>query len=104
LRDFDAMASCSYIEHLSLGLPSASDSGSYGFVTTSQVLHGPEAAVLQQLPSTVLSCDRYALACGSRIEIEKMVASLTASGQIVYDADLALVSPLLRYHVAPSGT
>jgi len=29
---------------------------------------------------------------------------LRASGQGVNDEDLALMSPLLRYHVAPNGT
>lgn len=38
------------------------------------------------------------------MEINKMVVSLRASSQIVDDAELALMSPLLRYHVAPNGT
>ena len=38
------------------------------------------------------------------IEIEKLVQRLRATGQSVDDADVALVSPLLYYHIAPNGT
>ena len=54
--------------------------------------------------ASCLSLLSNAVLIWNTIEIDKMVKSLRASGQIVDDADLALVSPLLRYHVAPNGT
>ena len=54
--------------------------------------------------ASCLSLLSNAVLVWNTIEIDKMVNSLRASGQIVDDADLALMSPLLRYHVAPKGT
>ncbi|MGI0133642.1 MAG: Tn3 family transposase, partial [Candidatus Micrarchaeaceae archaeon] len=54
--------------------------------------------------ASCLSLLSNAVLVWNTIEINKMVVSLRASGQGVDDADLALMSPLLRYHVAPNGT
>jgi TnpA family transposase len=54
--------------------------------------------------ASCLSLLSNAVLVWNTIEINKMVASLRASSQMVDDSDLALMSPLLRYHVAPNGT
>jgi len=53
--------------------------------------------------ASCLSLLSNAVLVWNTMEIDKMVHSLRLSGQIVNDADLALVAPLLRYHVAPNG-
>jgi TnpA family transposase len=54
--------------------------------------------------ASCLSLLSNAVLVWNTMEIDKIVHSLRLSGQIVNDADLALVAPLLRYHVAPNGT
>jgi TnpA family transposase len=54
--------------------------------------------------ASCLSLLSNAVLVWNTIEIDKMVKSLRVSGQIIDDGDLALMSPLLRYHVAPNGT
>jgi hypothetical protein len=54
--------------------------------------------------ASCLSLLSNAVLVWNTMEINKMVVSLRAGGQGVDDSDLALMSPLLRYHVAPNGT
>jgi TnpA family transposase len=54
--------------------------------------------------ASCLSLLSNAVLVWNTIEINKMVVSLRASSQTVDESDLALMSPLLRYHVAPNGT
>lgn len=54
--------------------------------------------------ASCLSLLSNAVLVWNTMEIDKMVISLRASGQSVDDSDLTLMSPLLRYHVAPNGT
>jgi TnpA family transposase len=72
------------------------------FANQGEFKTGDYDQIMNKASCLSLACN--AVLVWNTMEIEKIVRALRMSGQPVSDADVLLISPLLRKHVVPNGT